>query len=70
MFSLAEWFKFLTKFTMYEQLESVLTFKSIDTLIYNMEDLNDATQLLAKFNLFDSVEQIQNPISLAKRIMR
>ena len=28
---------------MYEQLESVLTFKSIDTLIYNMEDLNDAT---------------------------
>ena len=45
---------------MYEQLESVLTFKSIDTLIYNMEDLNDATQLLAKFNLFDSLEQIQN----------
>ena len=52
---------------MYEQLESVLTFKSIDTLIYNMEDLNDATQLLAKFNLFDSVEQIQNSGSLAKK---
>ena len=63
----AEWFKFLTKFTMYEQLESVLTFKSIDTLIYNMEDLNDATQLLAKFNLFDSVEQIQKSDSLPKK---
>ena len=63
----AEWFKFLTKFTMYEQLESVLTFKSIDTLIYNMEDLNDATQLLAKFNLFDNVEQIQNSDFFAKK---
>ena len=52
---------------MYEQLESVLTFKSIDTLIYNMEDLNDATQLLAKFNLFDSVEQIQNSDFFAKK---
>ena len=52
---------------MYEQLESVLTFKSIDTLIYNMEDLNDATQLLAKFNLFDSVEQIQNSGFFAKK---
>lgn len=63
----SEWFKFLSKFTMYEQLESVLTFKSIDTLIYNMEDLNDATQLLAKFNLFDSLEQIQNSDFFAKK---
>jgi len=32
-----------------------------------MEDLNDATQLLAKFNLFDSVEQIQNSDFFAKK---
>ncbi len=63
----AEWFKFLTKFTMYEQLESVITFKGIDTIIYNMDDLNDATQLHSKFNLFDSVEQIQTSDFYAKR---
>lgn len=63
----SEWFKFLTKFTMYEQLESVLTFKSIDTLTYSMEDLNDANNLHAKFNFFDSVEQIQNSNFFAKK---
>ena len=63
----SEWFKFLTKFTMYEQLESVLTFKSLNTLIYSMKDLNDATQLYSKFNFFDSVEQIQNSDFFAKK---
>ena len=63
----AEWFKFLTKFTMYEQLESILSFKSIKTITYNMDDLNDATQLYNKFDLFDSVEEIQNSSFFAKR---
>ena len=52
---------------MYEQLESVLTFKSLNTLIYSMKDLNDATQLYSKFNFFDSVEQIQNSDFFAKK---
>ena len=58
---------FLTKFTMYEQLESILSFKSIKTITYNMDDLNDATQLYNKFDLFDSVEEIQNSSFFAKR---
>lgn len=32
-----------------------------------MDDLNDATQLYNKFDLFDSVEEIQNSSFFAKR---
>lgn len=63
----AEWFKFLIKLTMYEQLESLITFKGVDTLIYSMEDLNDANELYRKFNLFDSVEQIRQSNFFAKK---